>query len=179
MACGVIAQTRPNMCQCFHHVIFDASQRYPEFLLDLPVGLVIETVHDKYCARTFGQIAQCQRQRSFQFISFELIFLIWWAPAFKRVRISNRNDLASLSARLVDEQITGDPVEECTGVNERRKLRASGRAQEYVLHEIRCMLGPDPLCEIADKSGVLLPEYGIERADAVRNSSCRVVVPVR
>lgn len=160
-------------------MIFDASQRYTEFLLDLPVGLVIETVHDKYCAGTFGQIAQCQRQRSFQFIGFELIFLIWWTSAFERVRSSNRNDLAPLSARLVDEQITGDPVKECAWVNERRQLRASGRAQEYVLHEIVCLLGPDPFGEIADKSGVLLPEYGIERADAFRNSGCRVVVPVR
>lgn len=149
------------MRQCFHHMIFNSGQRYPEFALDFPISHVVEAVHDEYLSRALGQTAERQRQRSFEFFCFELMVLIGSAQMFRCTFGSNRDDLAPLSARSVDEQITRDPVKERPWINERGKLWAGCGAQEYILHEIRCMLCADPLCEIADKSGVLLPEHGV------------------
>jgi len=90
------------MRQRLHHVIFDSRQRYPEFKLDLPICHLIKAVHDEYGARSLGQSTQRQRQRSFEFVSFELVFLFGRTTPFDGLCRCDGNNLAALTARSVD-----------------------------------------------------------------------------
>lgn len=151
------------MCQRLHHVIFDAGQRYSEFALDLPIWHLIEAVHDEYGARSLGQSAQRQRQRCFEFVCFELMFLFGGTPAFDRLCRRNRNDLATLTARLVDKQILGDPVQKCARIGKRCKLRTGGGTQEYLLYKVICKFRADPFGEVTGKSCAFLSEHLVKR----------------
>ena len=50
------------MRQCFHHMIFDGSHRDIQSVANIAVGHLVESVHDEYRARPFGQL----RQRAFK-----------------------------------------------------------------------------------------------------------------
>ena len=166
------------MRQRLHHVIFVTSQRYPEFALNFPISHFIKAVHDEYSARSLGQSAQRNRQRSFEFVGFELIFLLGGTPAFDGLRRRNRYDLATLTARSVDKQILRNPVQECTRIGERCKLRARGGTQKYILNKVICNFRADPFGKITSKAGTFRSEHLVKWADVTwisgRSVGCRL-----